>query len=209
MCYSSVGSLQGRVGAASYHDNILRSGHGSVLETATWGFVVCGASRGYLAQQTRHRAGFAYAAESSHFTHYAEEGKGTVEPGICVTGLPVEEATFVAEACRHALKDYATLWKNLRGAFPADAKIKKLVSGAARGLLPTAIECKLGFTVNARALRHLCETRGNAENTLEIRLVVAQLAEIMKREAPAIFQDFTIETADDGYPVVVSKHKKV
>jgi len=210
MCYSSFSHLQGRVGATAYHKNILESGHGSVLETATWGFVVCGASRGYLAQQTRHRAGFAYAAESTHFERFSDGGeKGTVEPGICATGVPENLRGEFVEAAMRALTDYDRTWKAIRASFPADAKVKKIVSGSVRGLLPTALECKLGFTANARALRHLCEMRGNAENTLEIRLVAAQVAEIMLREAPAIFQDFMVSDGDDGHPVVRSEHRKV
>lgn len=212
MCYSSYGKLQGRVGARAYHSNILSSGHGSVLETATWGFAVFGASRGFLAQMTRHRAGFAYAAESTHFTQYSDDNdkKGVVEPGICVTGIPPgPPQDFMIDTCHEALLEYDALWQKIRSLFPEDAKVKKLVSGAARGLLPTALECKLGFTANARALRHVCEMRGTVDNTLEIRLVAVGLAEIMKLEAPAIFQDFEIVLADDGYPVVRSAYPKV
>jgi len=210
MCYSSFGDLQGRVGATAYHQNILSSGHGSVLETVTWGFAVFGASRAYLAQQTRHRAGFAYAAESTHFEKFSEGGgKGTIEPAICVAGLDQNDVELVKASCERAITDYERLWDSIRAALPAGVKVKKIVSGAARCLLPTALECRLGFTANGRSLRHLCQLRGTEANTLEIRLVAVQVAKIMLKESPAVFQDFSIGVGDDGHPIVVSTFQKV
>ena len=211
LCYGSFGKAQGRVGAEAYMANILSSGHGSVLEHGSWSFVVLGASRGYLAQQTRHRAGFAYSAESSHFIHYSEDGeaRGEAEAAVCLTGLSGGDLDDAAAIARAAVRGYEGLWSSLRASFPVDAKVKKLVSGAARGLLPIALECKLGFSANARALRHMVEMRGNAENTLEIRLVAAQVARIMIKEAPASFQDVGVGRGEDGWPVVTSHHRKV
>lgn len=211
MCYSSFAGLQGRVGAKAYHAHILESGHGSVLETATWGFAVLGASRGFLAQATRHRAGFAFAAESTHFERYSDAGiKGSVEPAVCLAGVPDGPAReFAIQECAASVRSYERLWEVIRATLPADAKAKKIVSGAARGLLPTALECRLGFTANARALRHFCELRGDPANTVEIRIVAARVAEIMIAEAPAIFQDFRVSDGADGWPIVESGHRKV
>lgn len=211
LCYGSFGSRQGRVGARDYIANILASGHGSVLEHACWGFVVCRASRGYTHQMVRHRAGFAYSQESQHFIRYShdEVEKGSVEAGICTTGIPDDLHQQFVHGCEDAVDAYARLWRDLRDEFPEDAKVKKIVSGAARGLLPNALESRLGFTANARALRHFTELRGTPDNVLEIRLVAVDVARIMKREAPSIFQDIQIGEADDGHPVVVSAFRKV
>jgi thymidylate synthase ThyX len=51
--------------------------------------------------------------------------------------------------------------------------------------------------------------RGTVDNILEIRLVAVQIVQIMLKEAPAIFQDFSIAQAEDSLPVVISKHRKV
>lgn len=210
MCYSAFGPLQGRIGAKAYHANILSQAHGSVIENATWGFAVFGASRGFLAQMTRHRAGFAFAAESSHFEHFSDNNeKGTIEPGICLTGIPKALHAQFIKAAQGALDDYEAMWKSIRETFPIDAKVKKIVSGSARGLLPTCLECRLGFSANARALRHVCEMRGTEANTLEIRLVAVQLAKLMQVEAPSIFQDMEILEGSDGHEVVTFKYHKV
>lgn len=210
LCYGAFGTNQGRIGAKSYIANILSGGHGSVMEHACWGFVACRAGRGYTHQMVRHRAGFAFSQESTHFIRYDKEAKGGQEPGFCVAGLPegsvMDEALAAAQASFDA---YANLWRELRDHFPVDAKVKKVVSGTVRQLLPNGAESRLGFTGNARALRHFCELRGNADNTLEVRLVAAQVARIMMAEAPALFQDFRVEDAEDGWPTVSSTFRKV
>ena len=104
LCYGSFGPKQGRVGAAAYIENILSSGHGSVLEHANFSFVLCRGSRALGQQVTRHRAGWAYSAESTHFIRY---GEGGVEPGLVLTGIPPEQRQDAAEAMTRAVEAYA------------------------------------------------------------------------------------------------------
>ena len=213
LCYGSFGDRQGRIGADAYLKNIISAGHGSVLEHSNWSFLVTGAGRGYTHQQVRHRAGFAYSQESTHFIKYHDgpSDKRTQEPGFCLTGFDTEESQALAiEGAKKSIEAYQKLWENLREQFGADAKVKKIVSGAARGLLPTGIESRIGITANARALRHFCEMRGSMENVLDIRLVAVQMLEILFKEAPAIFQGMEIQwDTSDGYPIVVSRRPKV
>lgn len=210
-CYGSFGDRQGRIGASDYMTHVIESGHGSVLEHAQWTFAICRASRGFTHQMIRHRAGTAFSQESQHFIHYAEEGKGTQQPAICLTGIPDGPAReFAVSECERSTQGYARLWDLIRSTLPADAiGIKKVVSGSSRGLLPGAAESRLVMSANARALRHIVELRGNEANTLEIRLVARCLAQIMKIEAPAIFADFEESTGSDGYPVMSCKWHKV
>jgi thymidylate synthase (FAD) len=209
-CYGSFGKNQGRIGSVDYLSHVIESGHGSVLEHAQWTFAICRASRGFTHQMIRHRAGCAFSQESQHFIHYAEEGKGTQEPAVCLTGIPEGPARefAISETARSA-KGYERLWDLIRATLPADVAVKKIVSGSSRGLLPGASESRLVMSANARALRHVIELRGNEANTLEIRLVVVQLARLMKVEAPAIFADFEEMIAVDGFPVMSCKWRKV
>ena len=210
LCYGSWGSRQGRIGARDYLANILSSGHGSVLEHANWSFVVVRASRGHSAQLARHRSGFAHSVESTHFIRYGlADAKGAQEAAFCAAGIPVGLMQDAASAFADAIEAYNQIFDALRRDFPDGFAGKKATCGAVRALLPNGLEAKHGFTANARALRHFCELRGNEDNVLEIRLVAAQVAAIMMREAPAIFQDFKIEAGNDGHPVVHSEHVKV
>ncbi len=210
LCYGSWGNRQGRIGAEAYLANILEGGHGSVLEHACWGFVVCRASRGFTHQMIRHRAGFAFSQESQHFIRYgAEDSTDGPEAACCTTGMPPGGAAVAVQACLEAVDRYEQLWKVIRAAFPPEMKAKKLTSGLARGVLPTMMESRLGFTANARALRHFCELRGSSENVEEVRIVACDVLSIMKHEAPAIFADMQIVLGEDLKPTVVSGHRKV
>lgn len=210
LCYGSFGKDQGRVGSATYLANILKAGHGSVLEHANWGFVACRISRSTATQMVRHRAGFAFSGESQHFIRYSKDGRsGTKEAAICLTGLEGDELNQAVTDCGEAVEKYGSMWERIRIRFPEGSKGKKQASEAARGLLPGAMECRLGFTANARALRHFCELRGTVDNIVEIRHVAGQVAAMMLREAPAIFQDVRVVIDADGHPLVTSDHRKV
>jgi thymidylate synthase (FAD) len=207
LCYGSFGAKQGRVGAAQYHANILAGGHGSVLEHANWSFVVARGNRALAAQMTRHRAGWAWSQESTHFIRYGS-GPGTTHPVVCLPGIEGDALPIAVDACRSAVEEYNRLFDAIKSDFP-EAK-KKQVAGAAREVLPLALQARLGFTANARALRHFIEYRCNPDNVLSIRMVAAQVAFIMQAEAPAIFQDLRVEAdSGDGWPTIGFVHRKV
>lgn len=202
MCYSAFGDAQGRVGSAAYFGNILRSGHGSLLELSSWTLVVCRASRGYLAQQTRHRAGWGYAAESTHYVDYSR-----TPARVCLTGMPPEARPTAEAAAAAAVDSYC----KLRAELEADSSIetKKDRSAQARQLLPTGLECRLMLSANARALRHFLELRGHRSNVPEIRCVASAVLGLMRTEAPVLFGDFEELTGDDGFPVLGCRYRKV
>jgi thymidylate synthase (FAD) len=209
VCYGSFGARQGRVGAARYHAHVLESGHGSILEHACWSFLVTRASRAFTHQVVRHRAGVSPSQESQHFIRYSpwddDADAGAQEAGACLAGIPEElRAAFAASAAR-ALEDYAVLVTRLK----TRGLGKKEACELARGLLPNCLESRVGLTMNARAIRHVVELRGQPGNALEIRLFAVRLAELMKREAPALFQDVEIVAdAGDGRPAAKSEWRK-
>ena len=206
MCYNSFGAAQGRKTTGEYLSNILEQGHGSVLEHATWSFLVTRCTRGYTHQQVRHRAGWAYSQESTHFVKYGQHARIAL-PGL--KDASPEAIKAADQAARAAVDAYVKLHEDLSETFPEQPKRRKALTGAARSLLPQALESKLVFTANARALRHFCELRGAEDNTVEIRLVASQVLDYMKCEAPSIFADFTESKGQDGYPVLACQHRKV
>lgn len=213
LCYGSFGPRQGRVGAHQYLRHILEAGHGSVLEHANWSFVLVRGSRGLTHQVVRHRAGWAYSQESTHFVRYdSAEGMEGQEAGASLCALTGEERETAGLAIEAAVRAYVMLWTRVQMQTEGKTKtqVKKATCAAVRGLLPTALESKLGFTANARALRHFIELRGAEDNVPEIRYVAADLARIMKDEAPAIFSDYTEKAGQDSHPVVTATaYKKV
>ena len=55
-----------------YFDNILKSGHGSVLEHAVFSFAIENVSRVFTAEMNRHRAGWAISERSLRFCRFGE-----------------------------------------------------------------------------------------------------------------------------------------
>lgn len=56
----------------TYFDNILNSGHGSVLEHSVYNFAIEGVSRVFTAEMNRHRAGWAISEGSLRFIRFGE-----------------------------------------------------------------------------------------------------------------------------------------
>lgn len=55
-----------------YFDNVLNSGHGSVLEHSVFNFAIEGVSRVFTAEMNRHRAGWAISEGSLRFIRFGE-----------------------------------------------------------------------------------------------------------------------------------------
>jgi thymidylate synthase (FAD) len=93
---------------------------------------------------------------------------------------------------------------SISNSFSNKEKLRELRT-TARSILPNAIETKLVFTANARALRHFLITRGAIEGDWEMRDVSSQILKIVKQDAPSLFQDFETITLSDGSSSVIKK----
>lgn len=206
VCYESFGNKQGRKDTFEYLLNILRQGHGSILEHPNATFFITGASRGMMAQLTRHRAGCAFSIESTHFIKY-----DISKINMCICGLNniyenKDTMDLITDPLYESIRNYNKLIDKLSNS----TLPKKFIQGVTRSLLPTALEAKIVFTCNFRALRHIIELRGNKDNVPEIRLVAKQLLEHAKVIAPILFDDFEVTTSlADGYPMISCTHHKV
>lgn len=211
VCYMSFGSKQGRKSNAEYMENIIDSGHGSVLEHAVWNFIIAGVSRSFTHELIRHRAGWGYSQLSQRYVD--ESVADFVEPDL-VAGDPEAHAAWLrsVEASHQAYKDLVDrLSVVVEAAYPDLSRTakRKMARQAARSVLPNATETKIFVTANARALRHFIELRGSSAAEPEIRKVAVKLLEIMRREAPNVFRDFEVATLEDGTQGVHTPHHKV
>jgi thymidylate synthase (FAD) len=59
-------------------------------------------------------------------------------------------------------------------------------------------ETKITVTANARALRHFLEQRGSSFAEPEIRKLAGKLLDILQKEAPNLFSDYTRIPLPDG-----------
>jgi thymidylate synthase (FAD) len=188
-----------RTDQREYFANILRSAHGSVLEHANYSFALRDCSRVFTHEIVRHRAGSAFSQESLRYVRLADIGF-RVSPAL----EPVREQviSIVEQLEEFQLSAAQKLGIDAEG---VPFHVKKEVTSALRRLAPIGLSTDIIWTANARALRHVIEMRTAPGAEEELRLVFDKVAQIMLREAPDLFQDFTRQ--DDGS--WVPEHHKV
>ena len=179
-----------------YVANILKSGHGSVLEHATVSFAIENVSRVFTAEMNRHRAGMAISEASLRYIRFdnikwwmpdslqpAPNDTVEVVKKKQKTRLLFEEAFAEAEERYRQLE---FLWRDeLNGDFTA----KKKLTSMFRRTIPMG--CAVGgvWTGNLRAWRHIIALRTSEHAEEEIRLVMGQVAEQLKELCPSVFSD--------------------
>jgi len=183
---------------AEYFLNILRSGHGSVLEHANYTFVLSDVSRVFTHELVRHRAGSAFSQESMRFVRIKDMGFRipdsieSLRPQV-ISILETLEEFQIAAADHLGLDDQGVSFHT-----------KKEITSALRRLAPEGISTMIIWTANVRTLRHVIQARTDAGAEEELRSVFNRVGEIMKEEAPLLFGDF--EVVDGAW---VTQHKKV
>jgi thymidylate synthase (FAD) len=179
-----------RTDQRQYFENILRSFHGSVLEHASYSFALRNVSRVFTHELVRHRAGSAFSQESLRYVRLTDIGF-RVPPAL----EPVREQ--VIEIVEQ-LEDFQV---NAADALGLDEdglpfELKKEITSALRRLAPIGLSTDIIWTANVRTLRHVIEMRTAEGAEEELRMVFNEIAELMCREAPGLFQDF--QRLDDG-----------
>lgn len=182
-----------------YFLNLMRSGHGSVLEHANYSFVLYDISRIATHEIVRHRAGSAFSQESLRFVRLQDlpfripESMESMRPRI--VALLEEMERFQLEAAEHFGLD--------KEGKPFHEK--KEITSAMRRLAPEGVSTVLFWTANIRTLRHVIQMRTDPGAEEELRIIFDKVGRIMLEEAPLLFGDFTI-TEDGAW---VTEYKKV
>src|SRR5437588_6169690 len=188
-----------RTDQREYFANILRSAHGSVMEHANYSFALRNVSRVFTHELVRHRAGSAFSQESLRYVRLKDIGF-RIPPAL----EPVREqvVNIVEQLEEFQLSAARELGVEDEG---VPFHVKKEITSALRRLAPIGLSTDIIWTANARTLRHVIEMRTAEGAEEELRLVFDQVAEIVRREAPGLFQDFVRQ--DDGS--WVPEHHKV
>jgi thymidylate synthase (FAD) len=206
ICYMSFG--KGRKTNREYIQNLVSMKHGSVLEHATWDFIITGVSRSFTHELVRHRAGWGYSQLSQRYVD--ESTANFVEPEIIARDERLHAVWL--DAVKTAHQAYRDLVEGLMDHLPNienPTERRKRVREAARSVLPNATETMIFCSANARALRHFIELRGAEGAEAEIRRVAIKLLRLMQQEAPTLFGDYEIVTLDDGTEVARTAWEKV
>jgi len=177
LCYSgsTIRELEDRVSAISiekFLGKILKMGHLSVLEHASFTFGIEGISRATSHQLVRHRLA-SYSQQSQRYVA-ASTPEFTVPPSIEKDGA--RNKKFVS-AVKKIYREYAKL---LEEGIPAED---------ARYLLPNAAHTKIIVTMNARELIHFFNLRCCERAQWEIRDMATDMLRAAKNTAPFIFRD--------------------
>jgi thymidylate synthase (FAD) len=181
-----------------YFLNILRSGHGSVLEHANYSFVLYNVSRVFTHELIRHRAGSAFSQESLRFVRLDEipfripESMEPLRPQILSIVETLEEFQ-VAAADHFGLDEEGIPFHH-----------KKEITSAMRRLAPEGLSTVILWTANVRTLRHTIQMRTDLSAEEELRIVFDKIGRLMVQEAPFLFGDFVVE---DG--AWRTEHRKV
>jgi len=174
----------------TYLDNVLASGHGSVLEHVNYTFAFRDVSRVFTHELVRHRAGSAFSQESLRYVRLGELGF-RVPPALeplreqVVSIVEQLEELQVGAARELGLDDDGVPFA-----------VKKEATSALRRLAPLGLSTDIIWTANVRTLRHVIALRTAPGAEEELRLVFDAVAALAVAEAPALFQDFT--RGDDG-----------
>jgi thymidylate synthase (FAD) len=175
-CYSDVGvkELKERMSdeqVKALLDQVIKSGHTSTLEHATFTFGIEGISRACSHQLVRHRIA-SYSQQSQRYVN-AKNFNYLIPESI--KSKPELKKKF-EDFIKIASKTYTEL---------SDSGIS---NEDARFVLPNACETKIVVTMNSRALLNFFKERTCVRAQWEIRALAVRMLEECKKVAPNIFK---------------------
>lgn len=178
LCYAPVGAKElmetmppDRV--ASVLTTIMKSGHFSTLEHASYTFAIDGVSRVLTHQLVRHRLA-SFNQQSQRYVKF-KDGIDVVKPESIADSQEANEIfENVMDTCAEAYSKLLDL------GIPAED---------ARFTLPNAAETKIVVTMNVRELLHFFNLRCCNRAQWEIQELAMKMLELVRPTAPFIFMD--------------------
>ncbi|MDR1422270.1 MAG: FAD-dependent thymidylate synthase [Coriobacteriales bacterium] len=178
LCYSPIGAAElMETMSDSQVDKVLatimRSGHFSALEHASYTFAIDGVSRALTHQLVRHRMA-SYNQQSQRYVACSGEPEVVLPQSIA--------ADAEAHAAFRTAIDiaYATYAQLIEAGIPAED---------ARSVLPNACTSKIVVTMNIRELLHFFEVRCCHRAQQEIQELACRMLDLVEPTAPYIFMD--------------------
>jgi thymidylate synthase (FAD) len=159
---------------------LVRSGHLSALEHASFTFAVDGISRACSHQLVRHRVA-SYSQQSQRYVRFGSEGAFVVPPRIAASA---EARKVFEEAMENARRAYERLVE----LGLAEGRSNESVCEDARFVLPNAAETKIVVTMNARELRHFFSLRCCRRAQWEINRLAWTMRRLALSVAPVLFE---------------------
>ncbi|CAN5754754.1 hypothetical protein BH23ACT11_BH23ACT11_28710 [soil metagenome] len=214
LCYASFGPRRTtNENAAAYFERLTSAGHGSVLEHASFSFLLYGISRSVTHELVRHRAGAGFSQISQRYVsgavlRFVERPEYQEDDEL--HRLFEERADRAASEYEWMAEELLERQEGGAAMLSADYKTdaRKKVQQTARSILPNETEAPMVFTGNARALRHIIEMRADAHAESEIRALALRLFLCLHRSDPILFGDYELGELPDGTYKVSTQHRK-
>lgn len=189
-CYMSFGEKRTKnKDAEKYIRNLLAQGHFSVLEHASFSFLIYGVSRSLSHELVRHRH-FSFSQVSQRYVsgdnlRFVERPEFQESLALHQAFLTrIEQTVNTYEELQARLKEEHTEWN------------RKEINGAARACLTNEVEAPLVITGNARIWRHFLRLRGSIYAEAEIRALACLVLRYLKETSPLLFLGLEIEARD-------------
>lgn len=199
-CYKSFGVglnpniTKVREDSKDYLANVLGKGDGSIFEHAVASWVFQDVSRVFTHELVRHRAGVAISQESLRYVRPTEL-RMTLVPGSELSRMKnLDELSRALEANYEMYEKIAEA--TIRGDMKFDEK--KAWTSALRRMLPDGIATTIVWSANHRTLRWVLEMRTAPGAEVEMRYVFDKVGDILVRDYPLLYQDFTKKPHADG-----------
>jgi len=213
VCYASFGPRRTtNENAAAYFERLTSAGHGSVLEHASFSFLLYGISRSVTHELVRHRhLNFSQVSQryvSGSVLRFVERPEYQSDPEL----HEIFEQRADRAAAEYEAMAQRLLERQERGEALLDAEYKtdarKKVQQTARSLLPNETEAPMVCTGNVRALRHVIEMRADEHAESEIRNLAVRLFLCLVTADPILFGDYRLQSLPDGTYKVTTKYRK-
>lgn len=206
-----------REDVVEYIDNILKVGHGSVLEHVYFSFAIENVSRVFTGEMNRHRAGMAISEGSMRYIRFedipfwmpdsiqatdAEELQARDYADEAVQGdlrgpKPLGEKKLLSQdVFKRAFTAAEGFYKELNDIWAEELApeskfhLKKQITSMMRRIIPMGVATGGVWTGNIRALRHIFNMRCDEAAEEEILHVANMMLEIMQESEPTFFKDF-------------------
>ena len=178
LCYSDIGieELKEQLTKEKIEailKKIIKSGHLSVLEHASFTFGIEGVSRALLAQLTRHRIA-SFSVQSQRYVKFSKGANFIIPPTISKDKNLLAKYNEFLKLSQQYYNDF------LKADIPAED---------ARYVLPNASTTKIILTMNARELRHFFALRCCNRAQWEIRDMACKMLKLVKEVATILFDD--------------------
>jgi len=159
---------------------LVRSGHHSALEHASFSFAVDGVSRACTHQLVRHRVA-SYNQQSQRYVRFDAADGFVVPPSIAANAEAQRVFLEAMESARAAYERLVELGL-------AEGRSKESVQEDARFVLPNAAQTRIVVTMNARELRHFFQVRCCRRAQWEINELAWAMRSMVREVSPHLFQ---------------------